>query len=264
MKNLNLIVLLLTSSIIACNTQNELELSVLSNEVIFTKVDNQPTFEGGMTAYYEYIQANLTYPAKAKKDGIEGKVFIEFVITKTGKVESAKILRGLEENCDKAVLALISNSPDWKPGSQKGVPVNVKMVLPITFSLTKQPTIINNTNFENITEVLEFSISDSSMFSAETMPKFIGGQSALFSYIKTNINYPEKSKQAGIEGKVLVAFVIQKDGSVTNVNLIKGIGDKCDQEALKIINGMPKWIPGSTEGKPLDVKIILPITFKLD
>jgi TonB family protein len=126
---------LLLSIIISCSDQTEIELETLGNDVIFTIVDNPPTYPDGMNAYIEYVQANLEYPAKARRNSVEGKVFVEFIVTKTGTIESAYILKSLEENCDKAALEIIKNSPDWYPGTQKGVPVNVKMVLPITFKL---------------------------------------------------------------------------------------------------------------------------------
>ncbi|MCF6361241.1 MAG: energy transducer TonB [Cyclobacteriaceae bacterium] len=263
MKNLSLMYVVLASLIASCTTQNELELKTLSNEAIFTKVDSQPTFEGGIPTFYEYAQQNLEYPAKAKLNKVEGKVFIEFIITKTGTIESARVLKGIEDSCDKAALDLISNSPAWIAGSHKGVPVNVKMVLPIIFSIKGRNSLQKNTNFDNITEVLELALLDSAMFSAEAMPKFNGGSKALFSYIRSNIKYPVEAKRAGISGKVLIQFVVKKDGTISDVKLVKGIDEECDLEAIRVIKQMPLWNPGMGEDEPIDVKMILPITFSL-
>ncbi len=128
------LIMLLFSSLAMAQKKNQKPINATADSV-FTQVDEQPYFNGGMTEFYTYIQANLTYPEVAKIEGIEGKVFVEFVVSKTGNIESAKILRGLSASCDKAVIELISNSPDWVPGKYKGQVANVRMVLPVTFKL---------------------------------------------------------------------------------------------------------------------------------
>ncbi len=257
MKNLfTTVSTLLLALMLSCTNQDEMALKGLSNEAIFTKVDQQPTFAGGMPAFYEYVNNNLQFPKDPKLAEVKGRVYVQFIITKDGRIEEATVIRGLEETFDKAALELVKNSPKWTPGSQKGVPVNVKMVLPISFS--------RKTNLDNVTEVLELEMLDDTMFNAEAMPEFNGGTKALFSYFQSNIKYPEKAKRAGISGKVLIEFVVKKDGSISNAKLVKGIDEECDLEAIRVIKEMPLWNPGMSEDKPLDVKMILPISFKLD
>lgn len=97
----------------------------------------------------------------------------------------------------------------------------------------------------------------------EKQPLFTGGQKAFRQYIKANQNYPEVAKKAGLSGRVFVAFVVNTDGSLQNVELLKGIGMGCDEEAIRLVKRMPNWIPGSQSGKIVRVKYNLPIAFDL-
>ena len=83
-------------------------------------------------------------------------------------------------------------------------------------------------------------------------------------YLSENIKYPEEAKEKGISGRVFLSFVIEKDGTVSNVKVAKGIGKECDDEALRVVKAMPKWKPGLMKGKPVRVSYMLPIFFKLD
>ncbi len=111
------------------------EIKVSTDDTIFINVDHPPEFEGGNTFFFNFIQENLKYPAAAKAKGIEGKVFVEFVVTKYGKIEDVIILKGIGAGCDKAALEIIKSSPDWIPGIRNDKAVHVKMIIPIMFKL---------------------------------------------------------------------------------------------------------------------------------
>jgi protein TonB len=97
----------------------------------------------------------------------------------------------------------------------------------------------------------------------EDAPVPIGGLSAFYQYVNENIKYPRQAMSMRIEGKVFVQFVVGKDGKLTNIEVIKGIGGGCDEEAKRIIENAPLWKPGKQRGKPVLVKMVLPITFKI-
>ena len=97
----------------------------------------------------------------------------------------------------------------------------------------------------------------------EVDPEFPGGIEALYKYMVDNVKYPEKAKADKIEGRVFVAFVIEKDGSVTNAKVVRGVSDEIDAEALRVVSAMPKWKPGTQQGNPVRVQYNLPIVFKL-
>lgn len=102
---------------------------------IFTIVENQPEPAGGMSAFYEYVAKNLKYPILARRNNIEGRVYIEFVVEKDGSLTDVKIIKGIGGGCDEEAIRIIKNAPKWNPGKQRGRPVRVKMVLPILFRL---------------------------------------------------------------------------------------------------------------------------------
>jgi TonB family protein len=97
----------------------------------------------------------------------------------------------------------------------------------------------------------------------DQMPSYPGGDEALYSFISNNIVYPEVAKRAGVEGKIYVQFVIDKDGSVTDVKTQKGIGAGCDEEAVRVVKLMPKWIPGKNNDEVVKTRISIPVVFSL-
>ena len=97
----------------------------------------------------------------------------------------------------------------------------------------------------------------------ETMPYFPGGQELLLKYLAVNIKYPASAVKAKKQGRVIVTFIVQKDGSVTHAKIAKSIDPELDAEALRVVRAMPKWIPGTQFGKPVNVKYTLPVKFSL-
>ena len=97
----------------------------------------------------------------------------------------------------------------------------------------------------------------------EQMPMFPGGAEALFDYLSENIKYPEDCEETCVQGRVIVTFVVERDGSLTDAKVVKSVYPSLDEEALRVVNGMPKWIPGKFNGKPVRVKYTIPVTFKL-
>jgi TonB family protein len=97
----------------------------------------------------------------------------------------------------------------------------------------------------------------------EAEPEFPGGMEALMKYLSENIKYPEQAKKDKIQGKVYISFVVEKDGSVAGAKVLRGIGGGCDEEALRVVNAMPKWTPGKQRNTPVRVQFNLPVAFKL-
>ena len=97
----------------------------------------------------------------------------------------------------------------------------------------------------------------------ETMPQFPGGQGVMMKYLAANIKYPASAVKAKKQGRVIVAFVIQKDGSVTNARIVKSVDPELDAEALRIVKAMPNWTPGTQDGKPVNVNYTIPVVFSL-
>ena len=113
-------------------------------------------------------------------------------------------------------------------------------------------------------EVEEEEVVEAEIFTiVEEMPDFPGGLAKLADYLGKNIKYPQMARESGIQGRVFVNFVIEPDGSVSNVNVMRSLGGGCDEEAIRVVKSMPKWKPGKQRGKAVRVSYILPVNFKL-
>jgi protein TonB len=97
----------------------------------------------------------------------------------------------------------------------------------------------------------------------ESMPEFPGGQAKMMEFIAQNIKYPAMARESGIQGRVFVNFVVEPDGSVSNVKVLRGIGGGCDEEAVRVVKSMPNWTPGRQRGKAVRVSFNLPVRFTL-
>lgn len=97
----------------------------------------------------------------------------------------------------------------------------------------------------------------------EQMPQFPGGQGALFEYLSKQIKYPVIAEENGVQGRVIVTFVVERDGSITDVKVVKSVDPSLDKEAQRVVKGMPRWIPGKQNGSAVRVKYTVPVTFRL-
>lgn len=97
----------------------------------------------------------------------------------------------------------------------------------------------------------------------EQMPTFPGGDAALMKYLRDNIHYPTVAAENGVQGRVVVGFVVEKDGSISDVNILKGQDPSLDKEAMRVVKSMPKWIPGKQNGSSVRVKFQVPVQFRL-
>ncbi len=113
-------------------------------------------------------------------------------------------------------------------------------------------------------EVEEEEVQEQEIFQiVEEMPSFPGGEAKLMEYVAKNIKYPQIARETGIQGRVFVGFVVEPDGSISNVKLLRGIGGGCYEGAMRVIKSLPKWKPGKQRGKAVRVSYQIPVFFKL-
>lgn len=113
-------------------------------------------------------------------------------------------------------------------------------------------------------EIEEEEVVEQEIFQiVEEMPAFPGGEAKLMEYVGKNVKYPQIARESGIKGRVFVSFVVEPDGSVSNVKVLRGIGGGCDEEAMRVVKAMPKWKPGKQRGKAVRVSYMLPVNFQL-
>ncbi|MDO4496958.1 MAG: TonB family protein [Bacteroidales bacterium] len=97
----------------------------------------------------------------------------------------------------------------------------------------------------------------------EQNPEFPGGEAALMQFIKKNLKYPAFAAENGIQGRVTLSFTVEKDGSIANIEVMRSPAEELSKEAIRVVSSMPKWKPGKQRGKPVRVKYVLPVTFRL-
>lgn len=231
---------------------------------VYEVVENMPEFpDGGMPGLMKYLSANIRYPEAAHKAGTQGRVTVQFVVGKDGSIGNVGILRGVDPNLDAEAIRVISSMPKWKPGTQKGEPVNVRYTVPVMFRLTPEPVdkidemIVvgyRNPNAPVTGEVYEV---------ADKMPEFPGGMTGLMQHLSKNIRYPAEAHTNNIQGRVVVSVIINTEGKVTNAKIVQGVAPSLDAEALRVTGTMPDWIPGTKDGKPVNVKYTFPVVFRL-
>ena len=232
------------------------------NDTVFQMVEQMPEFPGGVEAMMHYVANNVKYPQEARDKNISGRVFVSFVIEKDGSVNEVKVMRGIGGGCDEEAVRVVKNMPKWKPGMQKGKPVRVSYMMPLNFKLTEgQP---NPSLGEARVSKVESKPDKNGVYQiVEEMPQYPGGEAAMMEYVAKNVVYPKEALDKEISGRVFVSFIVEKDGSVNEVKVMKGVGGGCDEEAVRVVKAMPKWKPGKQEGKPVRVSYMMPITFKL-
>ena len=228
---------------------------------VYEVVENMPEFpNGGMTALMKYLSDNIRYPEAAHKAGIQGRVTVQFVVGKDGSIGNVSILRGVNADLDAEAIRVISSMPKWKPGTQKGEPVKVKYTVPVMFRLTPEPVEkIDETTVVGYHTPVAGEVYDV----VDKMPEFPGGMTGLMQYLSKNIRYPAKAQTKGIQGRVTVAVIINTEGKAVNASIVRSVDPSLDAEALRVASTMPDWVPGTKDGKPVNVKYTFPVTFRL-
>ncbi|NDV65256.1 M56 family metallopeptidase [Bacteroides sp. 224] len=248
----------------------------LTDTVPFEVVENMPVFPGGHQALMTYLLNNVKFPPEAMESGIQGRVVVQFIVEKDGSVNNPVIVRSIDPYLDKEALRVVSNMPNWTPGTQRGKTVRVKYTIPVSFrpSGPEEVMIVSHNNPTQIdhAEVVTIAYNNSAptdpstqVFEVvETMPEFPGGKEGLMNFLAQNIKYPVEAQNAKEEGRVIIKFTITKEGKVTNPHIARGISSSLNAEAIRIINTMPDWKPGKQRGQNVNVNYTVPITFSLN
>lgn len=217
------------------------------DEQVFTVVEKMPSFLGGDAELLKYIATNIKYPKESKDNGEQGRVICSFVVGRNGSINNPEVLRGVTPLLNEEAIRVINTMPRWNPGMQRGKAVAVKYTVPITFRL-KSP--VKETKEETLTVV-------------DVMPQYPGGDHELLKFIAQSIKYPTDAQEAGVQGRVICSFVVDKKGNIVEPKIIRGIDPSLDVEALRVIGMMPRWTPGRQDGKAVRVLYTVPIIFRL-
>ncbi len=246
-----------------------------TNEAIFFIVEDMPKFQGGdISKFREWVAQQIKYPAEAEKEGIHGKVYVRFVVKSDGSVDKVEVVRGVDPLLDAEAERVISASPKWTPGKQRGKNVAVAFTIPIVFLKGDETDSTANA---------PASKGGETFFIVEKMPKFQGGDVDKFKdWVAQQLRYPEQAAEKGASGRVIVSFIVGTDGSVSQVKVIQSpylsMRNKpggaspstmqafaaLDSEAVRVVRSSPKWEPGMQRGYRVRVQHTIPIVFVLD
>ncbi|MDF2451497.1 MAG: TonB family protein [Bacteroidota bacterium] len=230
----------------------------LNNDTIYRKcIQTQPPqFDRGMNGVLTFININSKFAEHVQNNNLYGKVYIALMIDETGQVFDSKLLLGLEDNSTNELAESFLKMPSWKPAQFNNQKVKYQMSLVISF----------NGEIKEVAEFAPLKRSLSQVFTVvEKMPEFPGGPMQMMKFIQKTIRYPRNALEKGLSGKCFLKFIVNVDGSLSDIEVIKGVEKcpECDAEAVRTVQMMPKWQPGFQNGKPVRVFFNLPINFQL-
>lgn len=220
---------------------------------VYRSVEQMPEFPGGAAALLRYIDSHVQTPQTQEK--IEGRVVVQFVVQSDGSIGEVKVVRSVHPDYDKEAIRVIQSLPNFEPGRQDGEAVAVWYTLPVSFRVK------SDDSYSKMSESMPDSPSNSTIYqSVEQMPQFPGGEVGLVKYIHANLQTPDTQEK--ISGVVVVQVVVQSDGSLGDVKVVRSLHPDYDKEALRVIQSLPNFEPGRQNGEAVAVWYTIPVLFR--
>jgi TonB family protein len=205
-----------------------------------------PTFQGkNFLSFNDWVISQTKYPSEATEKGIQGRIMANYTIEADGSVSKANIMGKSNALLGDAVVKAIQASPKWEPAKNQKAYGPFENIVSIKFELPDKV------------------LPDDVYVMSENMPQYPGGDLELLKFIAGNTNYPDSAKVHNIQGRVIVRFIVDKDGNVVEPEILKGVDPLLDAEALKVVNKLKGFSPGTQGGKPVSVYYMIPISFTL-
>ena len=236
----------------------------------------------------DFLINNLNYPiARLKSDTrVEIPVVVIFNVEDDGSISNVRVKDPVHPDLDKEAISVVQKMPRWKPAMSNGRLVRSKFHVTIMFPNIPYP----EPNYQSDSLVTTLGLvrcdvdstsskiekdqkSDSNYDDDDDMimgmiveqkPVFPGGQKAMMEFLKSNLVYPKAARDSSIQGRVIVRFTVEKDGSITDVEVARSVYPALDEEAVRVVNMMPKWKPGTQMGDTVRTKFTLPVFFKIN
>ncbi|MGZ3863011.1 MAG: TonB family protein [Bacteroidia bacterium] len=226
-------------------------------------IDNFPGVYGGKTEWKRFLHDQMVYPDIAIKEKTEGTVKIIFVVTAEGRSGNAKVSESVSNEIDREALRLLS-LVEWFPSRVGGSLVDITHSVEINFSISKYKKWVKERGFEKC--MFNDLPSDTSLAVYETSdkpPVFFDKEKTYAEFIYSNLEYPEEARKQGIEGKINMTFIIEPNGTVSNIRIKDGgLGVGCDDEAIRVI-GLTRWQPAVKNGKYIRFRMSYSMLFSV-
>lgn len=243
-------------------------LFILVSNAIFAQeqfnVDVLPTNVGGKTELKRVFDQELVYPSSSLSQKISGKVTFNFTIMKDSSVTNIQASESGAPDINIEALRLFKLY-QWVPAVKNGQMVNANWAVTFDFDPYKYSKICRERGFQKFKYLPKIKIDSSGIIykNPEQMPMYQKGNYALMDFIKENLEYPRQAQLSNLQGTVVLRFVVEPSGLVTNVGVEKGIGGGCDQEALRVLQ-LIKWYPAKNENKLVRAQMTFPFYFILN
>lgn len=236
-----------------------------------------PAMEPGWEEFYKYARKSVRYPAEAQKAKVQGNTMIKFKVV-DGAVEDVAVAVKLGAGCDAEAMKTIVSYPGYKDIKDGSYTLKFTFLLTETNTPKKNENIAAVKGYTALSDIVimgypgapketEDSLNDDakvySFVSIDKLPSFKGGMSEFYAYLQKSVRYPKEAQNNNVQGKVFLSFVVEKDGTLNNVKVERSLGSGTDEEAVRLLEESPKWIPGTVDGKPVRVKYNIPISFSL-
>lgn len=253
------------ASVVTDTTEVRNEPDTTDNKV-FSSVETLPEFPGGVEAFGHFLASKIKYPSKAREQKVQGTVICTFIVEKDGNLSNIHTSRGVNPDIDAEAIRVLKLSPTWKPGVQNNHKVRTQFSVPIRFRLedSNNKAAAGEGQGDPPPVVKQLSVIEPGVFTAvEHLPEFPGGVAAFGKFLGTHVRYPKDAREKGIQGRVIVTFVVEKDGKLSDIKVVRSVSPDIDAEALRVLALSPKWKPGTQKGKAVRVQYSVPISFTL-
>ena len=216
-----------------------------------------PVFNGGgMEKFNEFMDKEFDYSKVTKP----GKLEASFTIDEEGNIKNIRVTQILDTESAIEIIRVLKKCPKWEPAKRNGKPFSVKIKYPMVFKekqkiLNTAPITNEKSNLNN-----DLSVEDNAIYNTagvEIRPDFPGGLKEFYTYIGKNFKVPDVKD---LKGKIFITFVVEKDGSLTDIKVVRDIGYGTGEEAIRVLKNSPKWSPAEQNGKKVRVLFALPIS----
>jgi hypothetical protein len=248
MKQLTILLLLFFPLIASSQIGGEAEVYLTGDKI-------EAQFNGGgIEKFSEFVQGQFNY-SKVKK---AGRMIASFTVDVDGSLKNIKLVQMIDVDSGVELIRVLNKCPKWTPAKRGGKPISIEVNYPMVFNAGLRENQVNgakekdaaaNTNSNDVRTV----------DNVEAAPRYGGGLTSFYKYISANFRVPEEE---GFKGKIMVSFVVEVDGSLTNIKVLKDLGYGTSEEAIRVLKASPKWIPGKQNGKPVRVEYSLPIIIR--
>jgi len=209
--------------------------------------EDYPTFQNmKFSVFNEWVAGQAKYPAEAQAKNAEGWISVNFKVELDGSVSNVISTSGMADPLlVNEIIRVVKSSPTWDKPKNPAVDEPFTTGITVKFKLPGQIT------------------AEAPFVVVEEMPAFPGGDAELLNFIKNNIKYPEAAKAEKIEGRVILRFVINTEGKVEGITVLKSVHPLLDAEAIRVVSTLPAFLPGRQGGKAVNVWFSVPVTFSL-